>query len=374
SISTKNNKNSISQILMTSMAVSDAFVGVLVMPLAVVETINNGAWTLGEHWCTARVVIGVILCAVSIYHVMCMAVDRYFAVCKPFLYRRMSSTAGHVMAALCWVIPTILILLNHVIGWQSLGVAVGVECEGPNNFCLNVYNETAFCVNILLYFFIPFAAIFILYCRVLREIFMFNQRKSKRLELERQVAEDTSPKGSLSAKYFKSARQNTISKTFAFIREIFHKGSFSPTTPNNNGERTSITIISFKMNDTLPDLGHKMTSPRQCSEVESFQNINNSTRAFKCMPGNDITKLRNGNPNVKAFRTIGFVVACFTVCWLPFCLSSAIITFSGVAMPAWLRMGVSWLGYINSTINPFLFCCNRSVRRSVRQLSSVCVR
>uniref|UniRef100_A0A2C9KYI8 G-protein coupled receptors family 1 profile domain-containing protein n=1 Tax=Biomphalaria glabrata TaxID=6526 RepID=A0A2C9KYI8_BIOGL len=67
----------------------------------------------------------------------------------------------------------------------------------------------------------------------------------------------------------------------------------------------------------------------------------------------------------KAFTTIGCVVVCFTVCWLPFSVYNFAHAYSGYKMATWPHLLFSWMGYLNSAMNPFFYCFTRSVRQAI---------
>merc|ERR1712110_210066 len=56
----------------------------------------------------------------------------------------------------------------------------------------------------------------------------------------------------------------------------------------------------------------------------------------------------------KAARTMAVIVTTFIVCWLPFFLMYVILPFCGQSCsssPKIINL-VTWLGYVNSTLNP----------------------
>lgn len=69
----------------------------------------------------------------------------------------------------------------------------------------------------------------------------------------------------------------------------------------------------------------------------------------------------------KATITIAIVVGVFLVCWTPFFLCNILNPFIGYATPPMLIDALVWLGYVNSTLNPFIYAFMYSwFRKAVR--------
>ncbi|XP_067851962.1 trace amine-associated receptor 1-like [Heptranchias perlo] len=67
----------------------------------------------------------------------------------------------------------------------------------------------------------------------------------------------------------------------------------------------------------------------------------------------------------KAAKTLGIIIGCFLLCWLPFFTTNIIDPLIGYQAHPILLEVLLWLGYVNSTFNPLLYAFfNKSFRRA----------
>lgn len=71
----------------------------------------------------------------------------------------------------------------------------------------------------------------------------------------------------------------------------------------------------------------------------------------------------------RAVKTLGVIIGSFLVCWVPFCIMYLIDAFLyPVADTVWFEI-CTWMGYINSAMNPFIYSiCNKDFRTAFSKI------
>ncbi|TSO88123.1 Beta-4C adrenergic receptor [Bagarius yarrelli] len=70
----------------------------------------------------------------------------------------------------------------------------------------------------------------------------------------------------------------------------------------------------------------------------------------------------------KALKTLGIIMGCFTLCWLPFFVANIIDTYNRDLIPSNVFRLLNWLGYINSGLNPIIYCRSKEFRTAFKNL------
>ncbi|ELK28289.1 5-hydroxytryptamine receptor 4 [Myotis davidii] len=111
-----------------SLAFADLLVSVLVMPFGAIELVQD-IWIYGEMFCLVRTSLDVLLTTASIFHLCCISLDRYYAICcQPLVYRnKMTPLRIALMLGGCWVIPMFISFLPIMQGWNNIGI---IDLEG----------------------------------------------------------------------------------------------------------------------------------------------------------------------------------------------------------------------------------------------------
>lgn len=146
--------------LLLSLAVSDLFVGLLLMPVEIIYI--EACWFLGDIVCTLYYVADYIITSASVANMVLISVDRYIAICYPLHYpSKVTKRRVEICVFLCWVcsiIYRILLLNDHLTNPGQSN-----SCFGE---CVVVINYIAGVVDLFFTFIIPITIIIVLYMRV----------------------------------------------------------------------------------------------------------------------------------------------------------------------------------------------------------------
>ncbi|XP_039624443.1 beta-4C adrenergic receptor-like isoform X2 [Polypterus senegalus] len=70
----------------------------------------------------------------------------------------------------------------------------------------------------------------------------------------------------------------------------------------------------------------------------------------------------------KALKTLGIIMGIFTLCWLPFFVANIIQVFNREIPEKKIFLLLNWLGYINSGLNPIIYCRSPDFRKAFKKL------
>ena len=343
-------------VLMVSMAVTDALLGAVVMPLYTLEILFNGQWPLDTVSCQLRQYLDIILSVSSIYHVTCMAGDRYLAICRPFQHQKLTARAGVLAVALCWAAPMAVTFFFHV-PTETAKVVVhlpgtgclerdGVETKNytikniasfrvsstsaESRMCVLKFSPATQPITLSMNFYIPFVAIIILYAFILVELHRVAHRRA--------FLQGGKKKGSLEM-------ENT-QRGIVDTEAVASNGISAETVAGPGNDATCITNVATDENEANEN------RPVQKQQVRRTKSVKTTSR------------------NLKAARTISVVVLCFLICWLPFSVYILVSTVTGEPGSPQLMWFILWLGYVNSCLNPIFYCSHVTIRAALKDLLS----
>ncbi|NWH58308.1 DRD1C protein, partial [Geococcyx californianus] len=181
-------RSKVTNFFVISLAVSDLFVAVLVMPWKAATEVA-GFWPFGA-FCDVWVAFDIMCSTASILNLCIISVDRYWAISNPFRYeRKMTQRVAFIMIGVAWLLSLLISFIPVQLKWhkdhellsqQQTGFNITEEAEN----CDSSLNKTYAISSSLISFYIPVAIMIVTYTR----IFRIAQQQIRRISsLERAV-------------------------------------------------------------------------------------------------------------------------------------------------------------------------------------------
>ncbi|KAG7229570.1 hypothetical protein INR49_012585 [Caranx melampygus] len=122
-------RTKVTNIFIVSLALSDLFVAILVMPWKAVAEVA-GYWPFGT-FCNVWVAFDIMCSTASILNLCIISVDRYWAISSPFRYeRKMTQRVAFVMISITWTLSVLISFIPVQLNWHK---ASGDDTAGAHN-------------------------------------------------------------------------------------------------------------------------------------------------------------------------------------------------------------------------------------------------
>ncbi|XP_048369184.1 D(1) dopamine receptor-like [Sphaerodactylus townsendi] len=221
-------RSKVTNFFVISLAVSDLFVAVLVMPWKAVTEVA-GFWPFGG-FCDVWVAFDIMCSTASILNLCIISVDRYWAISSPFRYeRKMTQRVAFVMIGVAWMLSVLISFIPVQLRWHKAGELLPAREMGPNvtwspeENCDSSLNRAYAISSSLISFYIPVAIMIVTYTR----IFRIAQKQIRRISsLERAVEHAQScqsPRGCPHDISLKNSfkKETKVLKTLSVIMGVF---------------------------------------------------------------------------------------------------------------------------------------------------------
>lgn len=306
----------------TSLAVADCLVGLVVMPFSALYEVLENTWFFGTDWCDIWRSLDVLFSTASILNLCVISLDRYWAITDPFSYpMRMTRRRAAALIAVVWVCSG-AISFPAIVWWRAAreGTMPEFKCIFTEHLGYLVFSST-------ISFYLPLLVMVFTYCRIYRAAVI--QTRSLKL----------------------GTKQVLMASGELQLTLRIHRGG--TTREGHHVHHHSATT----------------TSTPEEPEDEPLSALHNNGIARHRHLGKNFSlsrKLAKFAKEKKAAKTLGIVMGVFIVCWLPFFVVNLLSGFciQCISHEKIVSAVVTWLGWINSSMNPVIYACwSRDFRR-----------
>ena len=356
---------------LVSLAVADLMVGVLIMPLGIVNNLY-GCWVFGPFLCLLWLVLDVLACTASILSLCLISLDRYFCITKPIQYAKWrTGRRARIMIGAIWVL-SLVISVPPLFGWRDQSENVHPEC-----LKCNISSQ----IGYILYstmgsFFIPAFIMVVFYIKIWgaakrhartalrkpsygKKSFATTQAvtQSTRLTYELVDTEEPNQKCNKAETNSRPPDRSSLCPNVMIIQDaqsVSRMGTGSQEQSNGNididegASQFEVSYAGASVNDTnRPSLQPSEMSRRKRKLAQARER--------------------------RATVILGIIMGTFLLCWFPFFGLYVITSLCGPrcqdAIPELLFEFFFWIGYCNSALNPVIYTIfNRDFRKAFKKI------
>uniref|UniRef100_A0A3B4ZU44 D(3) dopamine receptor n=1 Tax=Stegastes partitus TaxID=144197 RepID=A0A3B4ZU44_9TELE len=321
--------------LVVSLAVADLLVASLVMPWAVYLEVVGGAWLFSRLYCNIFVTLDVMMCTASILNLCAISIDRYTAVVMPVLYNTTHRSRKRVFT----MIATVWVLAFAV----SCPLLFGFNTTDDPMVC-SISNPDFVIYSSVVSFYLPFIVTLLVYIR----IYVFLRMRRKRITFG-QASGKVQP-GCL---WRKRPKTGPVENSGLPPVDTQNYCSIS----HASCGRTELDLEQEQREQDAEESNQVECPPvRMSCEVKDLSNGRTHT-SLRPMSHMNNPRFRSMHAREKkATQMLAIVLGVFLICWLPFFVTHILNTHCRTCyVPPALYSAFTWLGYVNSALNPVIY-------------------
>ncbi|KAF6217029.1 hypothetical protein GE061_001382 [Apolygus lucorum] len=316
----------------TSLALADSLVGLAVMPFSAIYEVFQHTWFFGSIWCDIWRSLDVLFSTASILNLCVISLDRYWAITDPLNYpSRMSGHRACVLIAAIWICAS-SISFPAIVWWRAVrsDKVPKDKCPFTDSLGYLIFSST-------ISFYLPLFVMVFTYYRIYRAA--VEQTRSLKLGT-------------------KQVMMNVARGEMELTLRI-HKGRSS----GSGGVYES------------PSISDDVTDEKSVSQNGVTRHSNSSEGKQLGKNLSLAKKLSKFAKEKKAAKTLGIVMGVFIICWLPFFVVNLLhgLCTNCIYKEEVVSAIVTWLGWINSGMNPVIYVCwSKDFRRAFARILCIC--
>lgn len=379
-----------------SLAVADLTVAILVLPLNVAYSIL-GQWVFGIYMCKMWLTCDIMCCTSSILNLCAIALDRYWAITDPINYaQKRTLERVLLMIGVVWIL-SLIISSPPLLGWNDWP-----DVFEPDTPC-RLTSQPGFVIfSSSGSFYIPLVIMTVVYF----EIYVATKKRLRDRAKATKISTISSGKNRFSAKECDHHDQDSVSSeanhnehqgVTCLVSENEKMKKPKKSTPKKKPKKRywskddkahNKLIIPILSNDnSVTDMADNTENRNTSSESNSKETHEDEVEVIETTVTKAPKRSRPNQQNAvyqfieekqrisltrerRAARTLGIIMGVFVVCWLPFFVLYLVIPFcSSCCLSNKFINFVTWLGYINSALNPLIYTIfNMDFRRAFKKL------
>jgi len=389
---------SVTNHFIVSLAVADIVIGAIVMPFSIVLEATDGWWPFGADWCDVWHSLDVLASTASILNLSVIALDRYWAITDPIAYpRRMSTGRSASLIGVVWVCSAAISF--PAIVWWRRAAGAGPQTQSAAATCTFTDDSAYLIFSSMVSFYAPVSVILYAYYRIyaaaaaqIRSL----ERGTKVLETKGTSA--ASSLGGGETVTLRIHRGGALSRTGAgasVSTAVWYRPQPPATddpddctrsppthrplrytveqTPSRIYSRRMITTVADDDDDDEDDGGSSTSGGGAAEFARRWRTALASRRRLNRAGHRRRGRRGRVARERKAAKTLGIVMGVFCACWVPFFVTNllyGICRHVGCVRHADVLFRVfTWLGYINSGMNPVIYACSlRDFRRAFARI------
>ncbi|XP_060067205.1 dopamine receptor 2-like [Ylistrum balloti] len=342
-----------------SLALADLMVGGIVMPFSISLEVTNGVWLYGEEWCDLWHSFDVLASTASILNLCVISLDRYWAITDPIAYTaKMSQCKVGLLIAFVWLCSA-GISFPAIAWWKAV-----TPSNLPSHVCMFTEDSAYLIFSSIVSFYCPTFIMMFVYLR----IYLAAAAQIRSLKVGSKVLTSNGSHGNreiMTLRMHRGGMNSPRNGHDEHYRRATHEDYSQSCDRCMDSDSTALTTQESKLN-----LPHAHAS-NGAHHHRPAKFITKRLRQFAL--SKKLTKLAREQ---KAAKTLGIVVGVFIICWLPFFVFNVLQGICGVSClvyPELLFPIFTWLGYINSGMNPVIYALSmRDFRRAFGKVLFCC--